>query len=112
MAAPSWGSTMQEMLVPPAAPGSHEDLIHSVTCEPALFVFPEACDGTWLTRRRGHRAIGVVYHPDRDRHGNWVPTELGSRYDAFLSFERTRAVHPLHVDAESASEMETFPWSV
>jgi erythromycin esterase len=75
-------------------------------------VFPEAGDGTWLTRRRGHRAIGVVYHPDRDRHGNWVPTELGSRYDAFLSFERTRAVHPLHVDAESASEMETFPWSV
>jgi erythromycin esterase-like protein len=34
-------------------------------------------------RRRGHRAIGVVYEPRAER-GNHVPTVMGGRYDALL----------------------------
>ena len=33
---------------------------------------------------RGHRAIGVVYHPDLEHLGNYVPTVLSRRYDAFI----------------------------
>ena len=68
----------------------------------------------WLSTRRGHRAIGVVYHPDGDRYGNWVPTVMGGRYDALLSFERTDALHPLHLEAAqpSAEQERYIHWSV
>jgi len=31
-----------------------------------------------------HRAIGVVYYPQRERYGNYVPSLLPQRYDAFI----------------------------
>jgi len=34
---------------------------------------------------------------DRESWGNYVPTRLGDRYDAFCWFDRTRAVQPLHM---------------
>ena len=51
----------------------------------------------WLGTRRGHRAIGVVY-PTAERRGNWVPTVMGRRYDAFCHFHHTDALHPLHLE--------------
>jgi erythromycin esterase len=111
IAASSWGADMRRMPVPPATHESHEALIHEVTDEPSLFLFPEREPGAWLSQVRGHRAIGVVYHPDRDRFGNWVPTELGRRYDAFLSFGLTEALHPIHAMASPDREYETYPWA-
>jgi erythromycin esterase len=112
IAAPQWGAPFQKMPVPRAPASSHEALIHAVTKDPALFVFPERRDTPWLTARRGHRAIGVVYHPDRDPYGNWVPTVLGRRYDAFISFGRADAVHPLHDEAPRPNaEQETYPFN-
>jgi erythromycin esterase len=111
IAAPAWGSSMREMPVPPAVTDSHEHLIHEVTGEPALFVFPDhGRDTPWLGTRRTHRAIGVVYHPERDPYGNWVPTTLGGRYDAFVSFEHTRALRPLHAEPPATGELDTAPW--
>src|SRR5439155_22944782 len=74
IAADAWGATMQAMDVPPAPAGTHEDLLHQATSADALLVFPTDRRTPWLSTRRGHRAIGVVYHPDTDRFGNWVPT--------------------------------------
>jgi erythromycin esterase-like protein len=48
-----------------------------------------------LTDELDHRAIGVLYHPERERWGNYVPTVLGDRYDAFLWFDETSALRPL-----------------
>ena len=42
----------------------------------------------------GHRAIGVVYHPRYER-GNYVPTRLADRYDAFIYVDETKALSPL-----------------
>ena len=76
-----------------------------------MLVFPDARDGTWLSTRRGHRAIGVVYDPSGDRMGNWVPTVMGGRYDALCSFDETTAVHPLHLEAaQPSAEQETYPF--
>jgi erythromycin esterase len=111
IAAPAWGSSMREMPVPPAVTDSHEHLIHDVTGAPALFVFPDhGRDTPWLGTRRTHRAIGVVYHPERDPYGNWVPTTLGGRYDAFVSFDQTRALTPLHAEPPATGELDTAPW--
>jgi erythromycin esterase len=112
IAAARWGAPMEVMPVPEAIPGSHEDLIHHAVGEPCLFVFPDDRNTAWLAGWRGHRAIGVVYEPRRDRLGNWVPTVLGRRYDAFLSFEMTEALHPLHLEpAGLGGERETYPWN-
>ncbi|WP_446215626.1 erythromycin esterase family protein [Micromonospora sp. IBHARD004] len=44
---------------------------------------PQADRPDLLTDELDHRAVGVVYHPERERLGNYVPTVLGDRYDAF-----------------------------
>jgi erythromycin esterase-like protein len=61
--------------------------------------------------RRGHRAIGVVYHPDHERYSNYVPTVLPKRYDAFLYFDRTKALHPLNQFAGTQAP-DTYPWGM
>ncbi|MGH8946063.1 MAG: erythromycin esterase family protein [Acidimicrobiia bacterium] len=111
IAAEAWGAPMQRMPVPPAPDATHEDLIHDAVGSPSLFVFPEHRDTAWLSTRRGHRAIGVVYHPERDQPGNWVPTLMGRRYDAFLYFEETEGLAPL-IAVPAGEELETYPWSV
>ncbi len=87
------------MDVPAAPAGTHEDLLHSVHPRQLLLVFPDERDTPWLRARRGHRAIGVVYHPEREHRGNWVPTVMGRRYDAFCYFDDTQPLRPLNFDS-------------
>src|SRR5256885_14463205 len=49
-----------------------------------------------IHQERGHRAIGVVYRPQFERAGNYVPTVLARRYDAVCYLDRTHALTPLH----------------
>ena len=44
--------------------------------------------------RLGHRAIGVTYNPDFES-GNYVPSVLPERYDAFFYIDETKALRPL-----------------
>jgi erythromycin esterase len=115
IAAPSWGAAMGEVPVAASLPGSHEDLINGAIGGPGcLLLFDEDVARRrridWLRATRGHRAIGVVYAVDRP--GNWVPTVMGRRYDAFVFFERTSALRPIHREPMPASgEMDTFPFN-
>ena len=109
VAGDSWGAPVRELPVPPARPGSLEDVLHAAAPGRALFVLPRHDRPDLLTDELGHRAIGVVYHPERDHRGNYVPTVLGDRYDAFLWFDETRALHPLRVRHVDALEPETYP---
>lgn len=109
IAAPAWGSPMRRMSVPPARQGSTEALLQEALGErDALFVFPADLPG-WAAAERGHRAIGVVYRPEAERWGNYVPTVLGRRYDAFVWIDRTRALRPLH-DSPAHGELESWPY--
>jgi erythromycin esterase len=110
----SWGAQMERMPVPPARQGSVEQRLHRSGVGQALFVFPDSGDQPrWLRERLDHRAIGVVYHPQRERWGNYVPTVLGSRYDAFVYFDDTDALRPLHLESDgTVGEPETYPTAV
>jgi erythromycin esterase-like protein len=102
---------MERLPLPPARAGSWEDLLHRAGAENKLLLW----DGheARLREARGHRAIGVVYNPETERAGNYVPTALPYRYDAFLYIDRTRALHPLHVPARPDGEPpETYPWAI
>jgi len=71
-----------------------------------------ADDPAPLLESRGHRAIGVVYRPEYE-YGNYVPTVLPRRYDAFLFLDETEALHPLHLQPVTEGEVpETFPSAV
>ncbi len=97
---------------PPAPPNTHEDLLHYATSRDSLLVFPDQRDAPWLSARRGHRAIGVVYHPDNDHRSNWVPTVIGRRYDAFCFFAATDTLRPLHLQPDQpGGERDTYPWN-
>jgi erythromycin esterase-like protein len=111
IAADAWGESPRRLPVPSAPDGSHEQLLHDALGEPSLLVFPAAdSQPAWLTETRGHRAIGVVYHPETDRRGNWVPTVMGRRYDALCSFDSTEALRPLlREPAQRGVEQETYP---
>jgi erythromycin esterase len=109
IAADSWGDRTERMPLPPARRGSIEALLHeSVAAASALFVFPAELPA-WLAEERAHRAVGVVYHPGAERWGNYVPTVLGRRYDAFCWFDESRALTPLHGVRSAGAEMETYP---
>ncbi|NUP01584.1 MAG: erythromycin esterase family protein [Nonomuraea sp.] len=110
VAGSSWGARAHVMPVPPARTGSLESLLHeSLAGERALFVTPEGRRPGWYDEPLPHRAIGVVYRPERERWGNYVPTVLGDRYDAFLWLDVTEALHPLHVEPWGDAEPETYP---
>ncbi|MEU8657942.1 erythromycin esterase family protein [Actinoplanes philippinensis] len=113
VAGPSWGAPMEAMGVPAGRPGSLEEILLNAAPPAALFVFPAGSPRPdLLTTEVPHRAIGVVYRPERERWANYVPTVLGERYDAFLWFAETRALRPLHTLRVNFREPETYPSGV
>jgi erythromycin esterase-like protein len=112
MAGAEWGAPMRRMHVPDAEAGSVEDAWHLARTGDGLVVFDgsEAGGIPGLDESIGHRAIGVVYDPHHESWGNYVPTIVPGRYDAFLYVEESSAVDALHmpvlVDGEPP---ETYP---
>jgi erythromycin esterase-like protein len=99
IAGSAWGAQMQRTPVPEARRGSLEALLHEQLGRDALLVWqPGGTRPPELERRLDHRAIGVVYRPERERWGNYVPTVLGERYDAFLYLDDTTPLQPLHLE--------------
>ena len=110
IAAQQWEAPMQRMQVPPARPGSWEDVLHQVGPSDRLLLLDEARKSEPCLEERGHRAIGVVYRPQDESYGNYVPTVLPHRYDAFLYLDQTEALQPLHTaETDSAEAPETYP---
>jgi erythromycin esterase-like protein len=101
------------MPLPPAREGSWEDVLHQAAADDTLLLLGSAEAARELLQRRGHRAVGVVYHPESER-GNYVPAVLPRRYDALVYLDRTGALHPLHeVRAREEGEVPaTFPTGV
>lgn len=112
IAGKSWDAPMEIMNVPPAQNGSWERLLHTAQPADALILSEETKNRDEFWGIKGHRAIGVVYNPEHDR-GNYVPSLLPSRYDAFIYLDHTKALRPLHISvAQDADYPETFPWGV
>lgn len=106
-----WGGKMQEMEMPPAVESSVEELLHREFHRDTLMLFDDKAESEELSRPLPHRAIGVVYHPESER-GNYVPSQMTSRYDALIYLERSKALHPLHIKPEGTKIPETFPFGL
>jgi erythromycin esterase len=111
-----WEAPMERVTVPPAREDSWEDVLHQAFDDDRLLIFGEpasAAGARGLETWRGHRAIGVVYRPRFEHYGNYVPTVLPKRYDAFIYIDESRALNPLHLAARHEGEVpETYPTGV
>jgi erythromycin esterase-like protein len=113
IAATAWEAPMQRMPVPAAREASWEEIMHRAGPENRLLILRGAQEPAETQVTRGHRAIGVVYDPAYEAFGNYVPSVLPRRYDAFLYLDETQALHPLHLPARVDGEVpETFPTGV
>lgn len=94
IAADRWGDPYKVIDVPPSKLRTWEGQLHAASKEDKILIFNEEnrdLFNDWI----GHRAIGVVYDPEFEVYGNYVPSRVGSRYDAFIYIEHTNALRPL-----------------
>jgi erythromycin esterase len=94
IASNEWASETQTMTVPNARPGSWEAMLHAISPANKLILLEALKGNEQLSKSIGHRAIGVVYDPSAEQ-GNYVPSVVPQRYDAFIFIDRTEALHPI-----------------
>jgi erythromycin esterase len=108
MASYHWGGEIEKMALPKGKEGSWESLLHtSGAYNKILF----SSDIKYFLSAIGHRAVGVVYDPDFE-HGNYVPSNIPDRYEAFIFLDKTHALHALHIEPDGLQMPETYPWGV
>lgn len=95
IAGSSWGEPMKTMSIPKAKSGSLENELNKVDLDSFYVIFDKKDREEQNLKVVGHRAVGVVYNPNKDRR-QFVPTIVPLRYDALLFFKETTALHTLH----------------
>jgi erythromycin esterase len=111
LAGKQWGAPLEKMTIPGAVRHSWEHHLHSqLQGENALLLATELRTQPLLRQPIGHRAIGVVYRPQFEQFGNYVPSLIPERYDAFLFVDRTQALHPLPTTAQPNVPPDLYPW--
>lgn len=94
MAGSEWGGSMKKMTIPKAVKNSVEYEMKKTGLDSFYVLFDENDRKEKNLKVTGHRAVGVVYNPERDRI-QFVPTVVPLRYDAFLFFAKSTALHVL-----------------
>ncbi|GAB4091577.1 erythromycin esterase family protein [Flaviaesturariibacter terrae] len=112
IAGEEWGAPHEEMDVPEARDGSIEQLLHFESPHSRYLLFREEKPQSRYRQSVPHRAIGVVYDPSRERFGNYVPSVMAERYDAFLYIDRTQALHPMHGPGSAVKIPDTWPFGL
>ncbi|KFZ30418.1 protein-L-isoaspartate O-methyltransferase [Pseudidiomarina salinarum] len=108
LAGSAWGSKVEDMNLPAAREGSWEDICHQAGKQ--FFLHSEDLQSNpGLERRIPHRAVGVVYNPRHERYGNYVPTVIPKRYDHFVFFDESQALHHIDITADTVKIPDTYP---
>jgi erythromycin esterase-like protein len=111
IASNEWGKPMKKMQVPEAREGSIEQQLHKEDDSNRYLLFNTKKNASKYGESIKHRAIGVVYNPEHERFGNYVPSVMTQRYDAFIYLDKTRALHPLRLQADSHKLPDTYPFN-
>jgi erythromycin esterase-like protein len=100
---------MQVMQVPEAVKHSWEYELHKLEAKDRIVFMTEAMRES-TEQEFGHRAIGVVYRSKHEHFGNYVPSKIPYRYNAFIYLDETSALHPIHMKSDGNQMSETFPF--
>jgi erythromycin esterase-like protein len=114
IASHAWDGPIEKMTISPGKPGSFEAAFHSYSVsqnQDKFFISfrDQKLKESAFSDPRGHRAIGVVYHPAYEHFGNYVSTSLYQCYDAFLFVDKTTAIEPIIQPFEEQEIPETWP---
>lgn len=114
IASHAWGGPIEVVEIPEARAGSLESVLHDAVPEvghPDYFILMDNVEeGSPLHDYRGHRAVGVVYEPKRERVRNYVPTSPALRYDAIIFMDETTPLSPLAFEFDKEKFPETWPF--
>jgi erythromycin esterase len=111
IAARNWGGNITVMNMPKAQTDSIEHELHMESTKDRILLFNDSEVKKQYDRWVKHRAIGVVYRPEFE-YGNYVPTKLSSRYDAFIYLDKTTALHPMHIKPDGQLMPDTYPFGI
>ena len=111
IAGSEWGAPMRNMHVPEAIEGSWEYLLHRTEKGDQYLFMDQLRENDLFNHPIGQRAIGVVYHPRYEHLGNYVPSIVPERYDAFIHIDQSEALHPMKVFVDKKQLPETYPWA-
>lgn len=109
IAGDGWGAPMKKMEMPPAQPGSWEDWLHQLGASNKLLLSKELREVKEACQPVPHRAIGVVYDPTKEARGNYVPSLIPERYDAFLYLDETEALRPFITKVKKKTSPKLYP---
>jgi erythromycin esterase-like protein len=113
IAGKSWSDEIKKINVPEAKAGSWEEIFHKASYEKnKLLIMDKISTTDCLKKPINHRAIGVVYNPQYEQYGNYVPSIMNERYDAFIFIDKTKALYPLHIATDGEQIPETYPFGV
>ena len=114
IASHAWDGPIETLPVPDAKSDSVEAICHDAISDVGsvdfYLMFDQGIESSILEEVKGHRAIGVVYHPEHERRGNYVPTSLSRRYDAFIYLDETHSLTPLQVGFDPRKFPESYPF--
>jgi protein-L-isoaspartate(D-aspartate) O-methyltransferase len=113
-AASNWDEPMQVMQVNPSLAGSVERSFHDAGVGRCLADLrdgqhPELRERLEATQLE--RFIGVIYRPDTERWSHYTDAELSRQFDAYVWFDRTRAITPL-THEHGHGMPETWPFGL
>jgi erythromycin esterase-like protein len=111
-AASDWDGPMEVMTVQPSRPDSVERLFHdSGLGRGVLMLDHDAELEQRLNEERLERFIGVIYRPDTELQSHYAGVELARQFDAYVWFDKTRAVEPLPA-RRRAGVPDTWPFGL
>lgn len=110
--ASDWDQPMEVKTVRPSLADSHERLAHDAGLPRFLLDLRknETLQAA-LVEPRLQRFIGVIYRPETERWSHYVACQLPWQYDAYVSFDETRAVTPLSGEQKPGAD-ETWPFGL
>ncbi|UCI07065.1 protein-L-isoaspartate(D-aspartate) O-methyltransferase [Mesorhizobium sp. B1-1-8] len=112
-AASDWDEPMQVMRVRPSHADSYERLCHdSGVSRFLLDMDRDAALRHRLLERRLERFIGVIYRPETELRSHYADVSLPRQFDAFVWFDKTKAVTPLGPEHARTGVPETYPFGL
>jgi erythromycin esterase-like protein len=106
---------MQVKRVRPGLTGSYEQVVHDAGLPRCLLDLRPGIHEQLrhaLSSPRLERFIGVIYRPETELRSHYADASLPRQFDAFVWFNKTKAVTPLGPEHAGKDVPETYPFGL
>ena len=114
-AASDWGGPLEIKSLRPARPGSYEAICHQSAVPGFILQLRDPVREevrSELEEPRLERAVGVIYRPETELQSHYFQASLPRQFDAYVWFDRTKALEPLRGVPTAPGIPETYPFGL